>query len=183
MAKNNLNTPKNQTRQEINRKDSMVTSSSGGRDEKPKENMKHLHYNNLWCEKCLSVYSGKKWQKDPNLLNKIRGEKELKAICPACKQSKEGVAEGIVYISGFNADQKNELLNLIKNENIKSTSQDVEDKILKMEEKKDEIIVYVSDNRFATRLGKKINSAYKGAEKDIKFSKLEDATRVYVKLP
>ena len=184
MAKNNLNTPKTSTRKEIKKNDSMVTSSRGGRDEKPKENMKHLHYNNLWCGECLSVYSGKKWQKDPKLLNNIRGEKELKSICPSCKQDKDNVAEGIVYISGISDDkQGEELFNLIKNENQRSMSQDVEDRIIKMEQKGNELIIYVSDNRFATRLGKKINNAFKGAEKDIKFSKLEDATRVYVKLP
>lgn len=184
MANDNLSRPDTPTKKEIKEGQSMVTSSRGGRDEKPQIDMSRVHHECLWCRSCLAVFKNKEWVKDPALLERIRGQKELESICPACKQKKMNVAEGIVYLSNVPSGQKKEeLLSLIQNENKKSRAQDAEDRILEIKDKGSEMEIWVSDNQFATRLGKKINSAFKGGKKEIKFSRFEDATRVYVTLP
>ena len=80
--------------------------------------------------------------------------------------------KGILILKNFSKN-KTELDNLIKN-------QDKKENLMNVEKKENELIYYFSDNKVAMSIGKKINKAYKGSELDIKFSKYENTTRVYL---
>ncbi|MFH1781498.1 MAG: hypothetical protein ABH835_02695 [Patescibacteria group bacterium] len=88
------------------------------------------------------------------------------------KVEDENLYKGIIFIKGFPGDF-NELNNLIKN-------QDQRESLMGMKEDGTNLEYYFDDNKVALSIGKKINDAYKESTIDIKFSKYEDTTRVYL---
>jgi len=127
-----------------------------------------------YCTQCGIGYIGKHWK-----LNPEKKFKKNPIICPACKKINDGYFEGILFIKGrFSQDHKEEILNLLKNEEKKLRARSLLPKIGKIEESNGAITVYTTDDKLAYRLGKAIYQAYKG-EISIKWSEGNHFTRVY----
>jgi hypothetical protein len=152
------------------------------------------------CTKCEAVFYDKKWYAKEDLAKHLKNKKEVsnvgtfdrwfkealksakKTICEADKQHKD-FSEGVVVLENLNSKIKQEVLNLVKNINQEGRKNDIEDRIVAMEDHGNQIIIYTSENQLAHRIGKQVASAFKGGKLEIKFSDREDATRVYWQAP
>ncbi|EKD49957.1 MAG: hypothetical protein ACD_63C00001G0005 [uncultured bacterium] len=132
----------------------------------------------LACPKCGAVFYKKRWQWNPDLLEKFEKDKDKHEICPACKTTKKEEAEGVIHVAGFvSQEQKEEILKLVKNVGERATKRDPLDRIFTWDDKEWETTVYTTENQLAVSIGKQIKRAYNG-ELDIKWTHEGDVVRV-----
>ena len=128
-----------------------------------------------YCKECGITYINKNWK-----LSAPDNYKKKQIICPACKKIKDNYYLGILELKGtFLKEHKEEIKNILKNEENRQRSKNALPRIGKIEEPADDImIVYTTSVRLAYRLGKAVYSACKG-DLTIKWSDGEHFTRVY----
>jgi len=138
------------------------------------------------CPDCNAAYYDKSWHhglegavKD-QLPEEFADHDATFETCPTCQMKKDGVYEGEVIIKlGRPAEEyKGEILKAIRNSNEQAQDRDVMDEVLKIDDRGSEIHVYTSENQLAVKIGKKLDSAFKGGRLEIKYSKGEDTARV-----
>jgi len=111
------------------------------------------------CPDCGLVFSGAVWKKpEPT----SRGQFPSKP-CPACLLIRDGQIGGMVRLSGdFALLHRQDLMNRIRNiEKLSSLERPLE-RIIKIEEKGEEINVAVTTEHLAARIGKAIRRDYGG---------------------
>lgn len=137
------------------------------------------------CPNCESVFFDKAWHHSlEEDARHLRKSKHLKfKVCPACQMEKDRTFEGelVVTLSQERTAEKNEIINLIKNSDKQARAHDPMDRVLWIEYKGGEIRVLTSENQLAVRIGKKLESAFKGGSLEIKHSHGEDIIRVFWK--
>ena len=128
-----------------------------------------------YCTECGISYINKNWK-----LNALEKYKKKAIICPACKKIKENYYLGILELKGsFLQEHKEEIRNILKNEEERQRAKNALPRIGKIEETEDgKLIVYTTSVRLAYRLGKAVYNACKG-DLTIKWSDGEHFTRVY----
>lgn len=130
--------------------------------------------NYSYCTECGIAYIDKNWKLDVD--NSL---KKNPIVCPACRKIKDNYFEGILYISGnFYKNHKDEIINLIKNEEHRQRLRTALPRIGKIEENEDGMVIYTTNDKLAYRLGKALFKAYKG-DLSIKWSDNNIFTRVY----
>lgn len=151
------------------------------------------------CPRCSALYYDEKWYQENDLFSHLKKKQELlgkrfdqwlqekqkravQRLCPACQQRKDW-CEGVLTLTNLTPILKKEILNLVKNVNQRALTRDIQDRIIKIEDKGSQIIVYTSENQLAVSLGKQIHRSHKGGILDIKFSHREDAIRVFWTAP
>ena len=116
------------------------------------------------CLKCRNVHFKKKWHASLEDLRKHAKDKILavtrKETCPACAMIKGHLYEGEVFVEGFPARFHTDLLNLINNFGERATSQDPQDRIIKIEKNAKGFRITTTENQLADRLAKKIKDAF-----------------------
>lgn len=151
------------------------------------------------CPRCSALYYDEKWYQQNELFNHLKKKQELlrkqfdqwlqeklkKAAqrpCPACSQRKDW-CEGVLTLTNLTPPLKKEILNLVKNVNQRALTRDIQDRVIKIEDKGAQVIIYTSENQLAVSLGKQIHRSHKGGKLVIKFSHAEDAIRVFWAAP
>ena len=138
------------------------------------------------CPDCNAAYYDKSWHhglegavKD-QLPEEFSDHDATFETCPTCQMKKDGVYEGEVIIKlGRPAEEyKEEILKAIHNSDEQAQDRDVTDKVLKIDDRGSEIHIYTSENQLAVKIGKKLDSAFKGGRLEIKYSEGEDTARV-----
>ncbi len=126
------------------------------------------------CEDCTAVYQNKKWFLDAKLYKEKKALKDVKWVtCPACKKTKEHVPNGVVTLKGdFLKEHKEEIMNLIHNEDARSKGYNPLKRIMKIEEKKGDIEIFTTSAKLAQRIGAVLFKAYSGA---VEYKKHENA--------
>jgi NMD protein affecting ribosome stability and mRNA decay len=126
------------------------------------------------CKDCTAVYHNKKWFLDAKLYEKKKTLKDINwVICPACKKIKENVPFGIVTLKGdFLKQHKQEILNLIHNEDTRTKNYNPLNRIMKINEKGDEIEISTTSAKLAQRIGSVLFKAHHG---EVKYKKRGDA--------
>lgn len=116
------------------------------------------------CKDCTAVYHNKKWFLDAKLYEKKKVLKNVNWVtCPACKKTKENVPGGIVVLKGdFLKQHKEEIMNLIHNEDERSKKYNPLKRIMKINEKKNEVEILTTEGRLAYRIGSVLFKAYDG---------------------
>ena len=89
--------------------------------------------------------------------------------------------ELVITLSKEKLAEKNEIMNVVKNSDERARAHDPLDRVLWIEYKGSEIRVLTSENQLAVRMGKKLESAFKGSSLEIKHSHGEDIIRVFWK--
>lgn len=119
------------------------------------------------CEICESVYFKKRWT---NPLT-VRGAEKSKSwrpsrvtICPACKQEREGLPAGFVYLEGaFVAAHRSDLEQLLKNEAQRAGEDNAMGRIMSWTQGEDgKLTVATTTEHLAQRLGHALEKAYAG---------------------
>ena len=134
------------------------------------EGKKHMKAE-LICRVCNAVYEEQHWQAfrklDPKYIDKLK-----KTVCPACHAKKGMVSDGTLKITGtFLQNHGKEIMGIIINTEAKENRRDVLNRVERIEAGEDGILVYTGKNQLAVEMGKKIDSAYKGGDLKIKWSK------------
>ena len=84
-------------------------------------------------------------------------------ICPACKKTKENVPNGVVKLKGdFLKQHKEEIMNLIHNEDTRVKGYNPLKRIMKIDEKEGEIEIFTTSAQLAQRIGSVLFKAYSG---------------------
>ncbi|MCK4665755.1 ATPase [Candidatus Dependentiae bacterium] len=116
------------------------------------------------CTKCHIVYHLNRWFIDKNLYNALKNNRTIKKIlCPACKKIKDNYAMGVVSIKGgFFFDHKEEILSLIKHEELRAMDTNPLERIMKKRKDKENYIITTTSEKLAQKIGRALHRAYKG---------------------
>ena len=109
------------------------------------------------CEVCGVVFrdGAFRWEEAPKNAKKM--------ICPACRRIQDKYYGGIVELSGnFLKTHKEEIMNLIKNEEEKEKNLRPLERIALIEENDDNITIKTTYEHIARRIGEAVHKAYKG---------------------
>lgn len=116
------------------------------------------------CRKCHAVFINKRWTLDEDLYDKKIDKKGTgKVVCPACRKVKDKFPGGIVRLKGeFLAEHRNEIMNLIKNEEQRAKGFNPLERIMSISEIKSGIEIMTTNEKLAQRIGKSLQKAYQG---------------------
>jgi len=130
------------------------------------------------CGRCGAVYRNKRWYLHLDITDEERrGAKEV--LCPACRRTQDHMPEGIVVLEGeFLARHKEEILNLVRNEEEDAMGLNPLERIMEVKDKGDKVEITTTSEHLAQRIGRAVHSAYSG-ELEIKFSQDVRLTRVH----
>jgi NMD protein affecting ribosome stability and mRNA decay len=114
------------------------------------------------CERCGAMYHHKRWSKDaPPSLREFHTTHPV--ICPACRKIQDRFAEGVLTLRGeFFLHHKEEIINRIRNEEARAVDVNPLERIISIEDLGDHVEVSTTTERFAQRIGREIERAYKG---------------------
>jgi hypothetical protein len=126
------------------------------------------------CKDCTAVYHKKKWFLDAKIYKEKKALKNVNWVsCPACKKTKENVPNGVVKLKGdFLKQHKEEIMNLIHNEDTRVKGYNPLKRIMKIDEKEGEIEIFTTSAQLAQRIGSVLFKAYSGV---VEYKKHENA--------
>ncbi len=121
-------------------------------------------YDMAVCRRCHAIYHNKRWYIDEDLYQRqIKSKNTSKTLCPACLKIKDGFPGGIVVLRGkFLKGHKEEILNLVKNEEERAMGFNPLERIIDIKEDKGGIEISTTNEKLAQRIGKSIERAYQG---------------------
>lgn len=138
------------------------------------------------CPRCGAIYFDKHWHIIPNFWVEYKRALPKKPIteelCAECKWIDGGKEEtgweGEVVLENLVFDDKNEILNLVKNVGQRAFLRDPEDQIIKIEDRGKKVIITTTENQLAVSIGKQVARAFKGGKLEIKWSGEDAPARV-----
>jgi NMD protein affecting ribosome stability and mRNA decay len=84
-------------------------------------------------------------------------------LCPACKRTQDNVPAGVIELSGgFFHNHRQEIENLIRNEEAKEKERHPLERLMKTKEKENGLRVETTGLHLARRIGDALNRAYEG---------------------
>ncbi|MDD5328360.1 MAG: BCAM0308 family protein [Sulfuricella sp.] len=124
------------------------------------------------CPICGAVFHEGRWQWAPKPAG---AHKEL---CPACHRIQDELPAGFVTLSGpFLQEHREELLNLVKNEEARAKAEHPLERIIKIEDEDGGILITTTEIHLARDIGEALHHAYKG-ELEFHYNAQEDLLRV-----
>jgi NMD protein affecting ribosome stability and mRNA decay len=128
------------------------------------------------CPRCGLVYRHRRWQKIPDFDPDLAVERHK---CPACRKEEDHYVMGIVYITGgFFETRRDEIINMLNNEEKKEVAHNPLDRIMGIIEEDDGIRVETTSENFAVHLGRMLFNSY-GGSVEYKFSDEQKLARVF----
>ncbi len=123
------------------------------------------------CTECHAIRSSKRWYLD---------EKEYAALvrkggavlerCPACRKISDGYPAGMVVLRGrFLRDHRDEILNLVRNEEKRARGFNPMERIMSVKEEEGSTEIATTDEKLAQRIGREVRKAC-GGEVEYKWS-------------
>ncbi len=117
------------------------------------------------CTDCRHVYMNKRWYADNGVYEsviKTRGSTET--ICPACRKIRDKFPGGVLTLNGAAAAAfRDDLMNLIKNEERKARGINPLERVMSIEENgRGDIIINTTNEKLAQRLGRAVKKAFHG---------------------
>lgn len=114
-----------------------------------------------FCGKCGAIYKGKRWSLSP--VAAAPDKKAVKVLCPACRKIKDRFPGGFVTIKGsFLKAHKQEMLNLIRNKELRACYLNPLERIIKITEKNKEIEIQTTTEKLAQRIGQMLKKTFSG---------------------
>jgi NMD protein affecting ribosome stability and mRNA decay len=138
------------------------------------------------CSRCGAVYLDNHWHTIPDFakiyarsLPKKEITKELCAECNWIKGGKDKTGwEGELILENLVPEEKNEILNLVRNVGKRAFLRDPEDQIIKIEDMGSKVRITTTENQLAASIGKQVSWAFKGGKLEIKWSDEDAPARV-----
>ncbi len=122
------------------------------------------------CGSCGAVVYNQHWVMDDDIRQQLEDEDRLTDVtCPGCRKVDVRDPGGIVTVKGsFWQEHKEEVLNLIHNEEQRALGRNPLEKIINMVEKDGELTITTTNEKLAQQFGRTLNKAFNG-EVDYKF--------------
>ena len=119
------------------------------------------------CPKCRAIYRNKRWVIDGKefaaLTRKGAGTGIAWRRCPACRKIEDGFPSGVVTLSGgYLRDHREDILNLIRNEEKRAMGFNPLERIIRMEDKGEGLEIATTDEKLAQRIGREVRKACQG---------------------
>jgi hypothetical protein len=117
------------------------------------------------CDGCHTVYKKKRWYADPHLYNEaVKIRDTAVAVCPACLKIRDNFPGGIVTLKGdYVLPHKQELLNLIKNEEARARGVNPLERVMSVKETGyGSMVISTTNEKLAQRIGREIRKAFHG---------------------
>jgi len=109
------------------------------------------------CPQCGAVFQEGRWQWA------ARPEGAHEELCPACRRINDNFPAGVVNISAdFLSSHKQEILNLIRHQEELEKAEHPENRLMKIEDAGEQLIVTTTDIHLPERIGKALRSAFHG---------------------
>ncbi|MHB1352433.1 MAG: BCAM0308 family protein [Thiobacillus sp.] len=124
------------------------------------------------CPRCGAVFHEGRWQW---IAKPAHAHEEM---CPACRRVAEELPAGFVSIGGpFFQQHREELLNLIRNEEARAKAEHPLKRIMKIEDEADGLLVTTTEIHLARGIGEALHHAYQG-ELELHYNENENLLRV-----
>ena len=115
----------------------------------------------LVCEECDAAYYKRFWHHSLLNLKSVKEDMPVNfTLCPACQMIKNKQFEGKVTILNVPEKSSEELINLIKGFCERAYSRDALDRLIEIKKSKDSLVVTVTENELANKLGRKIKDVF-----------------------
>lgn len=117
------------------------------------------------CKSCRAIFRRRHWFFDEALSRKLALERDTRVVtCPACQKIRDGYFEGEVTLlpSPFLSQHKEEILNLIRNEEERAKGINPLERIISINEKDGSVVVLTTDEKLSQRIGRELRKAYQG---------------------
>ena len=135
------------------------------------------------CSSCGAVYSDRRWTPagTPRKGGKHKHwHPQAITLCPACKQKREGIAAGFVYVTGdFLPSHRHEIEHLLGKEAERAAVDNPLARIMSLEtDESGRLVIATTTEHLAQRLGHALEKAFEG-EVRYDFSHENKLARVY----
>ena len=146
------------------------------------------------CSRCQAVYFDEHWHTIPGFWEiykkTLPKQKIIEELCVECKWVKSGHAdrkadwagkvgyEGEVILENLISEDKNEILNLVRNVGKRAIKRDPEDQIIRIKDEGRRVIITTTENQLAVSIGKQVARAFKGGNLEINWSHEDAPARV-----
>jgi len=132
------------------------------------------------CTQCGIIYHKGMWWDDFDQQQLPKDKELYRVVCPACRRIMDKNPAGYLYVtdSEFVRGHEKEIEHLISNEAAQAKSEHPLQRIMTWEKLSPKWEITTTSDHLAVRLGKALNSAYKG-DFEIKFADDQKLTRVY----
>ncbi len=125
-----------------------------------------------FCTECDALYEGGRW-----VWGSI-ATGEIETVCPACRRIKDRYPAGYIRIKGsFFGENREEIINLIRNIEGKEKSSRPLQRIMDISEEKGSITVTTTGIHIARRIGDALYNSYQG-ELDMNYEEGQKRIRV-----
>ena len=134
----------------------------------------------LYCRGCGSIYYRRRWTLDPPVEIRRRVERRdavSPTYCPACQKMRDHYWLGVVQISGIGADEKREVVRLLKNEERRAREKNPLERIVRIADEDAGLRVETTTEKLAQRLGRRLGKA-RGGKVTYKWSHRNKFARV-----
>lgn len=117
-----------------------------------------------WCSQCFAVFVRGTWQWNTRKQHEFKAQGIPSKVCPACFQVMNDLPHGILSLIGVK--DKLQLAAILKE--VTTIANDAFDRdplvrIIRIQEKSDEVVVYTTDAAIAKKMGRYINRANHGS--------------------
>ena len=117
------------------------------------------------CKGCRAIFQRRHWFFNESLYRTLAGTRGTRELtCPACQKIRDGYFEGEVTLmpSAFLSAHKEEILNLIRNEEERAKGINPLERIIAIKEENDKVVVLTTDEKLSQRIGRELRKAYQG---------------------
>ena len=126
------------------------------------------------CTDCGAVFHGGRWTLDETLRRKLERQRAAQqavqahpmnhsTLCPGCRKAHDHCPGGVVTLrGGYLTRHRDEILSLIRNEEKKAVGINPTERIIRMEEQSDQMVIETTNEKLAQRLGRAIHRACSG---------------------
>ena len=117
------------------------------------------------CTGCHALFRRRHWFFDEELYLDIKDRPEVHRVtCPACRKIHDRYFEGEVTVvhSPFLSSHREEILNLIHNEEERAKEKNPLERIIAIAEGDSKTVVTTTNEKLAQRIGRELNKAYRG---------------------
>jgi NMD protein affecting ribosome stability and mRNA decay len=133
------------------------------------------------CEGCGAAFSHRRWTRKSELkaVRSATTQTAKSTLCPACKQERDGVPSGFVYVKGeFSIKHRDEIGRLLRNEAERDAQDNPLARIMGWEDTDDQLVIKTTTEHLAQRLGHALQKAFDGKVR-YDFSHENKLARVY----
>jgi len=117
------------------------------------------------CTQCHSLYERRHWFFDEEAYFYASAKPDThQVLCPACQKIRDNYAEGQITIrpSTFVSTHKDEILRIIRNEEVRAKGDNPLERIITMTETDAGLIITTTNEKLAQRIGRTLKSAHHG---------------------